>query len=227
MKAWILSLLASLIACSCSLFYKKADKETSDIAGIIPYTDNDKGSYAMEARYSNWPNPDSLIIYIDGERHKMTSSGNIYSTTGELTYRLNNSYPITQLYFAQRNRDIFFFYTDMATDGVGSFVKRMSLDSGEILWETELDGYSFSKPLIKEQFAYIGTIGFIGKLKLKSGTFDWKYSWIDRKELPNQFRIAEFIDSRRVLFVAPHPFTANSDTVIINDITGELIKSNF
>ena len=227
MRILTLSVLVALIVSSCCLFHQKADKETSDIAGIIPYSDNDKGAYAMEARYSNWPNPDTMVIYIDGQRYKMSKMGQIFNLNGELIYEIHNEYPIAQLFFVQRSRDLFVFYTDMADSGVGSFVKRLSLDSGKIIWQTELDGFSFSKPLIKGQFAYIGTIGFIGKLKLKNGSFDWKYSWLDQKERINQFRNIDFIDSRKIRFVAPHPFTIKSGTVIVNDITGELIKTNF
>lgn len=227
MKIITLSILVSLIVCSCDLFYTRADKETSDIAGIIPYADNDKGSYAMEARYSNWPNPDTMIIYIDGARYKVSDMGKIYTLEGQLKYEIRSDYPISQLYFAQRSRDLFVFYTDISEEGVGSFVKRISLDTGEILWQTVLDGYSFSKPLIKGQFAYIGTIGFIGKLKLKNGTFDWKYSWLDRRARINQFRNIEFVDARKVMFVAPHPFTMQNDTVVVNDLTGDIIRMNF
>lgn len=226
MKGFVLSILLSVLMCGCGLFHKKADKLTSDIAGIIPYSDDDKGSYAMEARYSNWPDPDTMVVYIDGLRYNVSNMGDIYSLDGTLKYRIRNDYPIAQLYFAQRGTDFFVFYTDMAESGAGSFVKRISLETGEILWQTEVEGFAFSKPLVKGQFVYIGTIGFIGKLKLKNGSFDWCYSDLGKNGGLNHFRNIDFIDQRQVRFIAPHPFTTHGDTIVVNDITGEIIRMN-
>ena len=105
-------------------------------------------------------------------------------------------------------------------------MKRISLETGKILWTTEVDGFSFTKPLIRGQFAYIGTIGFIGKLKLKSGSFDWRYSGLGKDGRFNHFREIDFMTPREVRFVAPHPFTNESDTVVVNDITGEIVRAN-
>ncbi|MCQ2227344.1 MAG: hypothetical protein MJZ01_05460 [Bacteroidales bacterium] len=220
-------LMLSTLLASCNLFYHKADIRNSELLGIIPVTEQESGAYAMEARYSNWPNPDTLIIYIDGIRHKMTSEGSILNGENEVTYNLGNEFPVEQLYFIQRGRDMFFFYTDVNEDGAGSFVKRMSLDTGETIWAQEIDGFSFSKPLVRGQFAYIGTIGFIGKMKLKSGTFDWKYSGLGgSKGRFNQFREIDFPNEKQVRFVSPHPFSFQSDTVVVNDMTGEIVKMN-
>lgn len=224
--AYLLLVAISIVATSCNLFYQKSDREKSDLAGIIPLQNDDVGSYAMEARYSNWPNPDTLIIYIDGLRYKVASSGDVFSPRGKHAMSFGNEFPIAQLFFAQRGRDLYVFFTDVDTNGAGSFVKRINVDSGRIIWDTEVEGFSFSKPLLRGQFAYIGTIGFIGKMKLDSGRFDWKYSGLGQRGRFNQFRDIDFPDTRRVRFVAPHPFSFQSDTVIVSDITGEIIMMN-
>lgn len=227
MKHFIIYMAALLSLSSCSLFYQKADKQNSDLAGIIPVRESGDGTYAMEARYSNWPNPDTLVIYIDGERYKVLANGNIYNVTGQLKYKLGNEFPIEQLYFLQRGRDMFFFYTDVDVNGAGSFVKRMSLDTGEMAWETEVDGFSFSRPLVRGQFAYFGTIGFIGKLKLRNGSFDWRYSNLGHKGRFNHFRDIDFVNDKYVRFIAPHPFSTQSDTVVVNDVTGQIAMMNY
>ncbi|MCQ2203440.1 MAG: hypothetical protein MJZ15_03245 [Bacteroidales bacterium] len=226
MKQTVIGFIIAAMLSSCNLFYHKSDKNSSDIAGIIPFQEKDGGTYAMEARYSNWPNPDTLIIYIDGARYKVSASGNVMASDGTVKYKLGNEYPIEQLYFFQKARDLFLFYTDVDVQGAGSFVKRLSLDSGKIIWETEVEGFSFSKPLIRGQFAYFGTIGFIGKMKLKNGSFDWKYSQLGQKGRFNHFRDIDFPDDKHIRFVAPHPFTMMSDTVIVSDITGEITLMN-
>lgn len=216
----------ALILNSCSLFYHKADKEHSELSGIIPQPDDDFGSYAMEARYSNWPNPDTLIIYIDGQRHRVTANGDVLTMSGEKRLSLGNEFPIEQLYFAQRGQDLFVFFTDVDVRGAGSFAKRISLETGQTLWTTEMDGFSFSKPVIRGQFVYVGTIGFIGKMKLKNGHFDWKFSGLGKTGRFNHFRDIDFPNQHEVRFVAPHPFSVSADTVVVNDITGEILMMN-
>lgn len=223
---WIILVAVVALYSSCNLFYHKSDKMNSELSGIIPFQEDGDGAYAMEARYSNWPDPDTLIIYIDGERHKVSAKGEVFDKKGNLRFKLGNDYPIEQLYFIQKGRDLFLFYTDVDVNGAGSFVKRLSLSSGQMVWEVEVEGFSFAKPLIRGQFAYISTIGFIGKLKLKTGTFDWKFSGLGHDARFNHFRDIDFADYKQVRFVSPHPFTQQSDTVIINDITGEIIMTN-
>ncbi len=225
-KALIAGLVTTLIASSCSLFYTKADKENSEISGIIPLQDDDEGTYANEARYYNWPNPDTMIIYIDNERYNVTSNGEVASSEGIRKLSIGNEYPLAQLFFSQRGRDLIVFYTDVDSNGAGSFVKRINVDSGDVIWTTEIDGFSFSKPLIRSQFAYVCTIGFIGKMKLNNGEFDWKYTSLGSEGRYNHFREIDFPDLHKVRFVAPHPFAIQSDTVIVSDITGEIIMMN-
>lgn len=223
---YILLIATSLMMASCNLFYKKADKGKSDLRGIIPIADNDKGAYAMEARYSKWPDPDTLIIYLDGTRFRVSADGKVYNTNGEYRFSLGNEYPIEQLYFLQRQQDLFIFYTDVNQSGTGSIVSRINLETGKKVWQTEVEGFSFSKPLIRGGFAYIGTVGFIGKMKLNSGSFDWKYTNLGKQGRFNHFREIDFPSSHEVRFVAPHPFTMQSDTIIVRDLTGEIISMN-
>lgn len=226
MRQLALSFTLAFLLASCSLFYHKADKQNSDLAGIIPTQEDGSGVYAMEARYSNWPNPDTLIIYIDGARYKVSASGKVFNLDGEKKYELGNEYPIEQLFFIQKGHDLFLFYTDVDENGAGSFVKRLSLETGKIIWETEVEGFSFSRPLIRGQFAYFGTIGFIGKLKLKNGAFDWRFAGLGNQGRFKHFRDIDFPDDKHVRFVAPHPFSLQSDTIIVSDITGEITAMN-
>ncbi len=222
-------LIVIVTACvigGCGLFYEKSDKRTSELAAIIPFQDDDAGTYAMEARYSNWPTPDTLIIYIDGVRHLVLSNGDVVTQDDRKIFSLENEYPIAQLFFAQRDRDMIVFFTDVDVNGASSFVKRINVDTGQVIWSTETEGFSFSKPLLRGQFAYVGTIGFIGKMKLKNGHFDWKYSNLGQKGRFSQFHDVDFPTSHQVRFIAPHPFSFKSDTVIVSDITGEIVRMN-
>ena len=118
------------------------------------------------------------------------------------------------------------FYTDTTADGSASFVKRIDIKSGKTLWTSDVTGIAMGRPVIKGQFAYIGSFGFVGKLKLKNGQYDWKYSNLNEGGRFQKFQDIVFPNAREAAFIAPHPFSLESDTVVINDLTGEIIRMN-
>ena len=206
--------------------HRSANKETSDIAGIIPAQGVDTEMPAMEARYTNWPDPDTMLIYIDDMRYKAASDGNVIAPDGKTKFSLGNEGKIEQLFFLQMGNSLFLFYSDVTPNGTASFARRIDLPTGRALWTSDVMGVALSKPIIKGQFAYISSFGFVGKLKLKNGQYDWKYTNLNSAGRFEKFQHIKFPSKREVVFVAPHPFSLESDTVVINDMTGEIIRMN-
>lgn len=224
-KQTIVSILAlcAALAAGC---HHSADKENSDIAGIVPQSDTGEEYPAMEARYTSWPDPDTLLIYVDGSRYKVSSHGDVVAPDGNVRFSIKNEGQIETLYFAQKGSSLFLFYTDTTADGSASFAKRIDIKSGKTLWTSDVTGIAMGRPVIKGQFAYIGSFGFVGKLKLKNGQYDWKYSNLNGGGRFQKFQEIVFPNAREAAFIAPHPFSLESDTVVINDLTGEIIRMN-
>lgn len=219
-------LVAALVALTFSSCYHSADRENSDIAGIVPQVDDGAPYSAMEARYTSWPAPDTMLIYIDGSQYKVSSKGDVYAPDGEKCFSIGNEGVIETLYFTQKGSSLFLFYTDTTDEGSASFAKRIDISSGKTLWASDVTGIAVGKPVIRGQFAYIGSFGFVGKLKLKNGEYDWKYSNLNNSGRFEKFQEIVFISGREVSFLAPHPFSIDCDTVVINDLTGEIIRMN-
>lgn len=219
-------LCAIIIATGLSGCHRSADKEKSDIAGIIPAASDDALIEATEARYTQWPDPDTMLIYIDGLRYKVSSNGNIFAPDGKRQYRIGNSGSLDVLYFVQKGVSLILFYTDVTSEGAANYAERIDIQTGQVLWTTSINGVAMNRPTIKGQFAYIASSGFVGKLKLKNGQYDWKYSGLNDNGRFEKFRDIDFPSSREVIFVAPHSLSLESDTLVINDITGEIIRMN-
>lgn len=215
--------ICAMLAFGC---HHSADKEKSDIAGIVPQSDSGEEYPAMEARYTSWPDPDTLLIYVDGSRYKVSSRGEVVAPDGNVSFSIKNEGRIETLYFAQKGSSLFLFYTDATADGSASFVKRIDIKSGKTMWTSDVAGIAMGRPVIKGQFAYIGSFGFVGKLKLKNGQYDWKYSNLNEGGRFQKFQEIVFPNAREAAFIAPHPFSLESDTVVINDLTGEIIRMN-
>lgn len=216
-------ILLTLSLASC---HHSADKEKSDIAGIVPVADDGSQYPAMEARYTSWTAPDTMLIYVDGLQYKVSANGKVYSPEAKFCFAIGNEGAIETLFFAQKGSSLFLFYTDTTDDGSASFVKRIDIASGKTLWTSDVAGIAMGRPVIKGQFAYIGSFGFVGKLKLKNGDYDWKYANLNNDGRFEKFQDIVFINNREAAFVAPHPFSTDCDTVVINDITGEIIRMN-
>ncbi len=212
-----------LLLVSC---HRSADKETSDIAAIIPSDLDGEPTPAIEARYTQWPDPDTVLIYIDGLRYKVASDGNIFAPDGKLKYKIRNEGSIASLYFFQKGSSLFLFYTDVTPNGVGNYAKRLNVQTGEVIWSCDISGVAMSRPIIKGQFAYIAASGFIGKLKLKNGQFDWRYSNLNDGGRFEKFLDITFPSNTEVLFVAPHTLSLESDSILVKDINGEVVRMN-
>lgn len=219
----LLSAIVSMAACGC---HRSADKEKSDIAGIIPSVAESAPVEAIEARYTQWPDPDTMLIYIDGRRYKVASNGNIFAPDGKRKYRIGNKGSLDVLYFLQKGVSLMLFYTDVTSDGAANYAERIDIQTGQVLWTTNVTGVAMNRPVIKDQFAYLASSGFVGKLKLKNGQFDWKYSDLNSGGRFEKFQEIVFPSKREVVFVAPHQLSLESDTLVVNDMTGEIIRMN-
>lgn len=211
------------IVCAC---HRSADKEKSDIAGIIPSASDDGPLQAIEARYTQWPDPDTMLIYVDGMRYKVASNGNVFAPDGKRKFRIGNRGSLDVLYFVQKGVSLLLFYTDVTADGAANYAERIDIQSGKVLWITSVTGVAMNRPVIKGQFAYLASSGFVGKLKLKNGQYDWKYSGLNDNGRFEKFQDISFPSKREVVFVAPHTLSLESDTLVINDLTGEIIRMN-
>ena len=220
---WLVAAFFALSSTSC---HHSADKENSDIAGIVPQADDGTPYSAMAARYTSWPAPDTMLIYIDGSQYKVSSKGEVIAPDGRRSFMIGNEGVIETLYFTQKGNSLFLFYTDTTNDGSASFAKRIDIPTGKTIWTSDVTGIAVGKPVIRGQFAYIGSFGFVGKLKLKNGEYDWKYSNLNNAGRFEKFQEIVFPSGREVAFLAPHPFSIDCDTVVINDLTGEIIKMN-
>lgn len=214
-------LLGSLSGCYCR---HKGDKQKSDVAGIIPLHNTSNTVSAHEARYIPSIYGDTMLVYVDDERLRMTPVGDVLDNMGNVYFSIGSVSPITSLYYSQRGRDFFVFYSTASLNDSRSCAARISLESKKIIWSTQINGQTVSCPVIHGQFAYISSTGFIGKMILKNGMFDWQFSNLQREGRYSRFNDVNVLGGNKVQFVSPQPFSFLNDTIVVNDISGEIIR---
>ncbi len=216
-------LLVILSGCFCR---HQSDKQRSEIAGIIPLQQNDQSNKALEARYLAPLDSDTMLIYVDGQRYRVSAMGDVLDHSGGTYFKLESEHPIGLLYYLQRGQDFFVFYSYNGFEESYSMAKRISLDTRTVVWSTPVEGAIFSCPVIHGQFAYVSTIGHIGKLILKNGQFDWRFNKLQRDGRYGRFGAIDFVGGNTGQLVSRHPFSLQKDTIVVDDITGEMIGMN-
>lgn len=223
MKLLYIIFLVGLSGCFCR---QQSDKQKSEIAGIIPLQQEDQSVKALEARYLTPLNSDTMLIYVDGQRYRISALGNVLDQTGGIYFKLESEYPIGLLYYLQRGQDFFVFYSSEGSKETYCMTKRISLTTRSVVWSTSMNGSVFSCPVIHGQFAYVSTYGHIGKLILKNGQFDWRFDKLQSDGRYGRFGDINIMGSNKVQFISPRPFSLQNDTIVVNNITGEIIRMN-
>ena len=83
-----------------------------------------------------------------------------------------------------------------------------------------------AKPLIVDNKAYISTIGFIGKLNLSTGKFEWKFDGLYRDGKYNSFGTPEFYENGLVMFKSFDAVTKQTNSILIDDKRGKIVKKD-
>ncbi len=153
----------------------------------------------------------------------MSVDGRLHTPNGKLFYDFGLLDPIKELYYAQLGGDLFFFLSCKG-DKHSASICRLYISAARLVWTTTLDTELSCQPMLKGQFAYIAANGSVGKITLKNGQFEWRYSKLGNGGKYEYFREIEFPQNHEVSFISHHKRSIEKDTIVINDMTGEIIR---
>ena len=224
MKVIITTVLLFLIGCQSTpkekgLIAKNADNSLSEISpSALETIKQINSTLPLSVQYSHSNNPDSMFLNFNNERLYITPHGKVYKN-GKLFFDIKSIDFIKEIYFLPIKEDMIVFYVYSDGDFAGSFSKRIDTNNGKILWETSIYAFNMSAPLIVGDYAYLSTLGFVGKLNLINGKYAWKF-----ENLENRFESfigPEFFIDSLVLFKSR---SVPPDSVMIDDKNGKLLK---
>jgi hypothetical protein len=215
----IILLLVGLISCQSTSTNQKAEMTTqpdsakSDSALKI----NSFSPLLAEIREKS----DSMILKLNNQQLLISSSGKVFSKN-KLLFDIKSKLPMKKLFVQPSGDDFIVFYMYSDPEGAGSYAKRISIKQSKIVWETPIYAFNLSNPLIVGDYAYLSTMGFVGKLNLSNGKYVWKFEDINKKyEIFNQ---PKFFKDSLVLFT--HGTYPIADSVLIDDRNGKIVKMN-
>jgi hypothetical protein len=221
-------IICSLIICvSCHLKQdqKISEPKTTTSTGSL-IRDNKRIEYSIHASGNSDFLPDTLFFNLQGNKLMVTSNGKVYKPNDSLLFDIRAEFQIADLYLYPIDNDIVAVYVDDDGDAAGSFAKRISLSNDRIIWTTEVGAFNLGKPVIYNNYMYLSTIGFIGKLNLNTGKFDWKFENLYDEGKYNGFSEPGFYKNSLVAFAAKQPVAARIDTIVVDEKQGKIVRKD-
>lgn len=163
---------------------------------------------------------DSLPVLIEPDGTVL-----LISDSDTATIDLSTEVYVDRAHLHQSDSILFIFYgeTDMLSGT--SYLEAYDLERLTLLYKTPIPGFNLGQPVIRDQMAYVSSLGFVGKIDLMSGDYLWKFDELyDRNSYDfNDFDAAEFEDGL-ISFRSHNRIKNSTRTIIINDLTGKRME---
>lgn len=143
--------------------------------------------------------------------YHVNSEGTGYRTNNknkrqEFDLQLNKHDTIEGIQYAQLEKDIILIYG--VTDGEGAACSVSRLDGQKLdrKWSAWVPAFNISTGFIESNYLYLAGIGFVSKINLETGEFEWKHDNLyDNKYFSfNSFETPKIIDNE-VIFLESIP----------------------
>jgi hypothetical protein len=137
---------------------------------------------------------------------------------------------ISQVFYADFENDLILIF-DKSNNESGSIeICRIDFMKPLVKWKTEMPSMNPSYGKIESQFLYQAGVGFISKINLKSGLFEWKHGELVDSKTGSYFEFCDLILKERFAFFL---VKCNEDglekeekVICVNKTNGEIVPNN-
>lgn len=183
--------------------------------------------YPVCVEYTSEHEPDTMFVTLNDEKFLITPEGKVKKKDGTLFFNIHCDNLIEQLYFFRIDNDWVAVYEDTDMDCTGNVVERIDVKNNKSVWKVYAGGFNSSKPVRVDNNVYISTIGFVGKLDISTGKYQWQYDNLYRDGKYNSFDETKFLNANEILFRSVNPMNETMvDSIIIDDKTGKIIRKD-
>lgn len=213
----LIYILTILLLISCG------DRKKNDYSVALP-NNQFKITFPIEAKPKN-PDQlveDTLIVTVNQTDFLITPDGKLFWGQNPTdTIQLLTDAFIECAFLYLKSDTLFIFYTETDYDGATSRFEKINLNSRQRILTTEIYGFNLGIPYLVDNFAYVTTIGVVGKLNLDNGQYIYQHSDLyDQKKYSfNNFDTIIFKDSLTI-FLSENRIGKRIDSLIVNEITG-------
>ncbi len=181
--------------------------------------------FPVKAKHTSGFEEDTLITQIDKIDFTITPTGKIlWGQNNSNTFQLDTDLIVEESYLFKSRDTLFIFYTETDHEGATSRLEKINLLTKKRILTAEIQGFNLGLPHIKDNFAYVTTIGVVGKLNLKNGKYKYQYFGLydDKKYSFNSFDTIIFKDNL-TMFLSKNYHSKRIDSIIVNEKLGTTI----
>jgi len=138
--------------------------------------------------------------------------------------KLTSDMFVSRAYYYEIDTLLYLFLEESDMDCGASNVVKINIPQRKIIWKAGMNGFNLGLPYLKDNYAYVTTIGIIGKLNLMKGEYIYKFSdlYDNKKYSFNKFDTILFSENL-TYFISENYSSGHLDTVIVNEESNELI----
>ena len=181
-----------------------------------------------EARLFRFKNPnmpieDTLILSIGQTDFQITPLG--LMTINDIdSIQLKTEMIVEKAYMYEDERNYYIFFTETDMDVATSYLQKVSKEPLTSLYTKLIHGFNLGLPLISQEYAYVNTIGCVGKIDLNTGDYIWQHMdlYDNEKYSFNSFDTV-LIKQETTEFISENYKSKKIDKVIIDNESGEII----
>ena len=127
------------------------------------------------------------------------------------------------VYFAEYKGDLLFLCQISNGESGGGFIARLDERTLKTKWKRDLPGFNVGPALIESNFAYLTTIGFIGKIDLRSGGLPGRTTLFRNGDTFTSFELPQ-LDNQNVLFKEKTIYNPPAKTIVVEKQSGRILQ---
>jgi hypothetical protein len=165
---------------------------------------------------------DTLLAAVDHMDLILTPTGKLtWGRNSADTLHLQTDQQVERAYFLKTGDSLLVFYTETDHEGATSRLEWIDLNTKRSLHQIEIQGFNLGMPYIVGHFAYVTTIGVVGKIDLDRGDYVYQYFGLydDKTQAFNSFDTIVFNDSL-TWFLSQNKNIQRTDSFWVNEKTG-------
>jgi len=224
MKKYLLILVIFTLACKDRSYSKQSTPNLKDQIGV---KEKKQAKFNLVQKFQN-KNPnttfeDTLFLKSHFGYFEISPTG-LLKINNLDSIQLNTKLIVKKAFIHKDSTDYYLYFTDTDYDAATSWIQKINATTLNSYYTKQIKGFNLGKPIIKSKKAYVSAIGFVGKIDLTTGEYDWKHNNLyDREKFSfNNFDSITF-KKGQVEFISENYRSKKDDRVLVDNITGKII----
>lgn len=164
-------LLGGLVIAGCAGNMAGRPDSAAPVSEVVGFSQPDSDTPIRPAEFNFTLSGKQFRVHRNGICE--VSDGN--RITQVVSIPLPGNFLIESFSYRVYERDIVLYYQLYDAHDLSAGVARLNHDAGKAVWTATIPGFNIGEPLVHGSKLYVTAFGFIGKLDLNSGVYDWQH----------------------------------------------------